>query len=299
MTHFRALFLISLLCGLSACTSAELPTSTPTPAPPTSTALPSATPSPIPSPTPWACLTQPGRVEGGEIDSTDPPQLFLIYLPPCYGRQTDERYPVLYLLHGQTYTDDQWVRLGAATAADNLILSGQSMPFLIVFPDDRYWNLPPGPGFGNRLVYDLIPYIDEHYRTLADRDHRALGGLSRGGGWAIHLMLTRYDLFGMVGLHSPVIFEDDAPLIQKLVSVVPSASWPRLWLDAGDQDRDLGKIRGFENLLTDYEVPHEWHLYTGDHTENYWQAHVAEYLQWYAAGWSPDGSRVATPSPRP
>jgi enterochelin esterase-like enzyme len=233
------------------------------------------------------------------MDSANPAQLFLIYLPPCYDQKTDERYPVLYLLHGQTYIDDQWVRIGAATAADNLILSGRSMPFLIVFPDDRYWNLPPGPRFGDRLIHDLIPYIDKNYRTLADRDHRALGGLSRGGGWAVHLMLTHYELFGMVGLHSPVIFEDDAAIIQRLVKAVPSASWPRLWIDAGDRDADLGKIRALENLLTDYEVAHEWHMYAGDHTETYWHAHVVEYLQWYAAGWQADGSPSATSTPGP
>ena len=69
------------------------------------------------------------------------------------------------LLHGQTYTDDQWVRLGAATIADQLILAGEAPPFIIVFPDDRYWNLVSGPAFGARLVDALIPYIDATYRN--------------------------------------------------------------------------------------------------------------------------------------
>lgn len=299
MTRLHMLLLFSFIFGLSACSPAEHPTPTPTAVPPTSTVTPSATPSPSPTPTPLTCLTQPGRVDQGRVATTDPPQEFLVYLPPCYGQATERRYPVLYLLHGQTYTDDQWVRLGAATVADELILYGGSTPFILVFPDDRYWNLPPGAGFGDRLVNDLIPYIDRNYRTLADRDHRALGGLSRGGGWAVHLMLTHYNLFGMVGLHSPVIFDEDAAMIKKLVGAVPSAAWPRLWLDAGDRDGDLGKIRAFEGLLTDYEVAHEWHLYTGDHTENYWHAHVVEYLQWYAQGWAADSSQVATPAPQP
>ncbi len=299
MTRLHMLLLFSFIFGLSACSPAEPPTPTPTAVPPTSTVTPSATPSPSPTPTPLTCLTQPGRVDQGRVATTDPPQEFLVYLPPCYGQATERRYPVLYLLHGQTYTDDQWVRLGAATVADELILYGGSTPFILVFPDDRYWNLPPGAGFGDRLVNDLIPYIDRNYRTLADRDHRALGGLSRGGGWAVHLMLTHYNLFGMVGLHSPVIFDEDAAMIKKLVGAVPSAAWPRLWLDAGDRDGDLGKIRAFEGLLTDYEVAHEWHLYTGDHTENYWHAHVVEYLQWYAQGWAADSSQVATPAPQP
>ena len=120
------------------------------------------------------------------VPNTKPSQQFIVYLPPCYDQMTDERYPVLYLLHGQTYTDDQWVNLGAPAAADKLIHAGDAPPFIIVFPDDRYWNLPPGDGFGDRLIHVIIPFIDQNYRTLTDRDHRALGGLSRGGGWAVH-----------------------------------------------------------------------------------------------------------------
>ena len=113
----------------------------------------------------------------------------MIYLPPCYDVQTDEKYPVLYLLHGQTYVDDEWVRLGAPSVADDLIHSGRAVPFIMVFPDDRYWNVAAGGGFGDRLINALIPYIDRNYRTLADRQHRALGGLSRGGGWTVELGL--------------------------------------------------------------------------------------------------------------
>ncbi len=154
----------------------------------------------------------------------------------------------------------------------------------MVFPDDRYWNLPPGDSFGDRLVGVIIPYIDKTYRTRAERQYRAVGGLSRGGGWAVHQLLRRYELFGMVGLHSPVIFNEDAAVLERLIPAVPEEGWPRLWLDAGDHDGDLGSIRRFEALLTFYRVPHEWHIYSGDHTEAYWGGHVTEYLAWYADG---------------
>jgi enterochelin esterase-like enzyme len=205
------------------------------------------------------------------------------------------RYPVLYLLHGQTYTDDQWVRMGAAADADLLIHSGQAAPFIMVFPDDRYWNLPPGPGFGDRLINLLVPYVDAHYRTLATAPQRALGGLSRGGGWAIHMALTQYRTFGIVGLHSPVIFEDDSAFLDKLMAAVPSDAWPRFWLDGGDRDGELGNIRRFESELTAFEVPHEWHLYAGDHTENYWGAHIREYLLWYTQQFAATASATPTP----
>jgi enterochelin esterase-like enzyme len=206
------------------------------------------------------------------------------------------RYPVVYLLHGQLQTDDFWVlHLGAPAAADALIHSGASLPFIMVFPDDRYWNQPPESGFGDRVINAVIPYIDLNYRTLADRDHRALGGLSLGGGWAIHLGLTRYDLFSAIGLNSPAIRTDDQPYLERWIKAVPPGSWPRLWIDAGDRDKELGSISHFESLLTAHDIAHDWHLYTGDHTEGYWAAHTSEYLQWYVDAWNV--STEPTPGP--
>jgi len=182
---------------------------------------------------------------------------------------------------------------------DNLIHAGEAPPINIVFPDDRYWNLPPGPRFGDRLIHEIIPFVDRTYRTQADREHRLLGGLSRGAGWTVHFALTRYDFFGTVGLHSPVIFADDAAILSRMVDAVPSYAWPRLWLDAGDRDGNLGTIRSFEALLTDREIPHEWHLYAGDHTDPYWQAHVVEYLRWYVEAFIPVEVQDVDAAPAP
>src|ERR1043165_7430060 len=146
--------LLALLVTIAACSPSNQPppTSTPVTLIPTQTATRTPPPLPTSTITPLACLTNPGHLEQGSLDSTQPPQDFRIYLPPCYEEKTDQRYPVLYLLHGQTYTDDQWIRLGAVKVIDELIKSGESIQFMIVFPDDHYWNLPPGPGFGHRLV---------------------------------------------------------------------------------------------------------------------------------------------------
>ena len=311
MRLFHLIVLICLLLGVSACGSPAalggLVGSRSTPTEPPATALPGASPipsstataTPVPTATPLSCLSQPGSVENGEIDASKPPQLFLIYLPPCYAQQTELHYPVLYLLHGQTSIDDQWVRMGAPTTADSLIHSGQAAPFIMVFPDDRYWNLPPGPAFGERLINLIVPYVDANYRTIPDAQHRALGGLSRGGGWAIHMLLTQYALFGIIGLHSPVIFDADNAMLDKTMGAVPSNAWPRVWIDGGDRDGGLGDIRRFESLLTAYEVPHEWHLYSGDHTEPYWEAHVREYLSWYAQQFATAGGGLPATTPTP
>jgi enterochelin esterase-like enzyme len=219
------------------------------------------------------------------VQETTPPQEYLIYLPPCYDEKPDERYPVLYLLHGQTYTDDQWVRLGAVRVADRLILSGEASPFLIVFPDDRYWNVQAGPGFGERLVDHLIPSIDANYRTFADRDHRAIGGMSRGAGWALRLGLLRWELFGTLGLHSLAAFADDRPFLEDWLEAIPPESWPNIFIDTGESDQELGFNALLESTLTQLGIPHEWHLYPGAHDELYWHAHAEEYLRWYTEIW--------------
>ena len=287
--------LLTLLTTLYACS----PSNQVNPVNPTSTYLPPATqpPGPTQAPsfltdTPTAtqtalnCLTQPGRVDQGKLESTNPPQEYLIYLPPCYDEKTDQRYPVLYLLHGQTYTDDQWVRLGAADVMNNLILSGEIMPFIIVFPDDRYWNLEAGPGFGERLVDYLIPYLDQTLRTLPDRNYRAIGGMSRGAGWALRLGLTRWELFDVIGLHSLAVFQKDASKIRGWLTEIPPASRPRIFMDIGDNDRELATASQIEAQFNQYGLSHEWHLYSGAHTEEYWSTHVEEYIRWYAEGWN-------------
>lgn len=278
-----------LLTFMTACAPrhSSQPLSTFTPPPTISpTQTPPPVPSPLPTSTPLGCLTQPGRLEEGSLASTDPAQEFRIYLPPCYDQKTEERYPVLYLLHGQTYTDDQWVRLGAVAALDRLILSGESVPFIVVFPDDRYWNLPPGEGFGQRLVERLVPHIDSAYRTLPARDQRAIGGLSRGAGWALRLGLTHWDLFSSIGLHSLAVLQSDASRLRNWLAQIPPDSRPRIFMDIGDNDPEMPLASQVETRFNDLGLSHEWHLYNGAHTEEYWSAHVAEYLRWYAEGWN-------------
>lgn len=286
----RITTLLLLLAGLYACSPLNQPVATPIPLPPTASQTPPPTITPSPAPTstatPLACLTKPGRVAEDGLAANTPPQEFLVYLPPCYDEKTDQRYPVLYLLHGQMSTDDQWVRLGMVNAADQLILSGGSIPFMIVFPDDRYWNLPSGPGFGQRLVEQIIPYIDTHYRTLPDRNHRAIGGMSRGAGWSLRLGLTRWDLFGAIGLHSLAVFEGDASQIKSWLANIPPSSRPRVFMDLGDNDPEVAMSTRVEAEFNDFGLAHEWHLYNGGHTEDYWSAHVGEYIQWYAEGWN-------------
>ncbi|MBL8099252.1 MAG: hypothetical protein JNK81_08720, partial [Anaerolineales bacterium] len=71
----------------------------------------------------------------------------------------------------------------------------------------------------------------------------------------------------------------------KMIQNIPEESRPRLWLDVGDNDRELASILVFENILTKTFYQHEFHFYSGDHSETYWSAHVEEYIRWYVSGW--------------
>jgi len=276
----------AILAGLSACLPLNSISPTQIVAASIATATSAPLPSPVPAtPAPLTCLTEPGLVKEDVAPTTKPPQKFIIYLPPCYENSTDARFPVLYLLHGQTYNQDQWVRLGAPSIADQLIHTDQAAPFIMVFPDDRYWNSAAGPGFGDRFINDLIPYVDENYRTLADREHRSLGGLSRGGGWTVRLGFEHPELFGALGLHSPAIFKDDAPYVETIIQAIPEETRSKLWLDIGDSDLELTSSLQLEDILTRNDYLHEFHRFTGDHSENYWNAHLMDYLHWYTQVW--------------
>ena len=212
---------------------------------------------------------------------------FRVYLPPCYAQQPERRYPVLYLIHGQSYTDDQWDRLSADEIADRLIATSQAAPFLIVMPRDREWSQADVDPFGQAVIEALIPHIDQAYRTLPEREQRAVGGLSRGASWAIHFGLKYWQLFGAFGAHSPPVFWSDVPQIKKWLKAIPKEAMPRIFLDIGKNDRPeiMESAAWFEKLLTQRSIPHEWYLFGGYHEEAYWQAHLEQYLRWYTAEW--------------
>ncbi|HVU33661.1 MAG TPA: alpha/beta hydrolase-fold protein [Opitutaceae bacterium] len=133
-----------------------------------------------------------------------------VYTPPTYDRDADQHYPVLYLQHGWGENEYGWGQQGrAAEIMDNLIAAGKAKPFLIVMTygmtnDVRWGHMQDfriGP-FETVLVKELIPYIDAHFRTVADQAHRAMAGLSMGGFETKTITLRHLDTFSAIGLFS-------------------------------------------------------------------------------------------------
>ncbi len=306
-----------LILGVSACATNEIPAATsagfmnpeitaasteiPLSASPTKTPKPTRTPThPDPSPTiissptpipesSLACWDGGGRIEEQQLETEWLDKLlnYLVYLPPCYDELPDRYYPTLYLIHGQTYSNEHWIDLGAIEVADRLIASGELPPFLMVFPYDRDHYIPATENlFGEAVFFDLIPAIDRKYRTIPEREFRAMGGISRGGNWAIHIGLPHPGFFGAIGAHSTPVFSTDSNQeIREWLVSIPFEELPRLFIDTGENDRWLTYTLVFEKLLNDEGIPHEWHLYPGFHEDKYWQAHLEEYLRWYADPW--------------
>jgi len=297
----RLNYLISLLL-LTACAAPTPPppasllpgeTAVPPPSSPAPTLPPTVAP-PWPTPTVKApvasqtaeplptedCTASAGTVELVSIPAAATgPIRARIYLPPCYASRPDQRYPVLYLLHGRGFTEDQWERLGAVSGADELLAAGEIAPLLIVMPRD------PGERFDPALVEAILPYIDATYRTVDERAARAIGGLSRGGGWAVHFGLKYADRFGRLGLHSPAVFYDDEYRILEWSRQLRDRPKPAVYLDVGEGDANLRSPAWLDQVFTWFDFPHTYIVRPGGHSESYWARHVREYLRFYAAAW--------------
>lgn len=266
---------------------APLPQELDTPVPPEQTTPePAITQAPQPTPTD-GCL-----YAGGEVTRTyfrsglmEYPYEVSIYLPPCYGSFTDVRYPVLYLIHGQNQDDTFWLSLGVKELADRRIANG-APPFLMVMPREiKNFDPVTETKFPDSIIQELIPWVEEKYMVCTTRDCRAVGGISRGGGWAIRLAMRNFDTFGSVGAHSMGLMEGDWWQAQKHLETRTPEEYPRIWIDQGEEDGLIVDTEFFVRILKSHGIPYEYHVNRGNHDVKYWKAHVDEYLDWYIQGW--------------
>ena len=286
-------FLIGTLLSLavSGCSTPVSPSSTLTspPATPVRThpppeVLPTESPTQVPlltTATVTTCSESEGQIILAEIDHPSLTRAlpFRVYLPPCYDEQPERTYPALYLLHGLQGTDAQWDELGIDETANALIKRGSLPPFLIIMPWQR-----TGIDIETAVIDVLIPHIDQTYRTLTEPEWRAIGGVSRGAGQALRIALTHADMFSILGLHSPATLNAEGLILQWLLAI-PIEQRPDVWMDIGDHDSLLPSAQSLLNLLSQNDLDAIVQINPGDHTSDYWRAHIAGYLHWYAAHW--------------
>lgn len=127
----------------------------------------------------------------------------LVYTPPGFKRESGTKYPVLYLIHGGSDTEETWTKVGRAhLIADNLIAQGKAMPMIIVMP---YGNVRPAPmeDFTKDVVNDIIPFVEANYPVIGESAGRAIAGFSVGGGQTLNIGLTNADKFSYICSYAP------------------------------------------------------------------------------------------------
>ncbi|MBI4213757.1 MAG: OpgC domain-containing protein [Chloroflexi bacterium] len=232
---------------------------------------------------------------------------YFIYLPPGY-RSEGRLYPVLFLLHGNSGSYEEWLAYGFVDGVDRMIVRKEISPVVVVFPqgDFSYWVNSPweeGLRWGDYLSVDLVRHIGATYRVFADPERRAVGGLSMGGTGALVNAFWRPDVFGAVGAHSPSLppegtrdflgldrdYQQRDPI--SIANMRPQrVSRLNIWIDVGEQDSWLARTEELHDTLDAKGIAHEWRVFPGDHDGEYWASHVIDYLRYYDSVLNPLGA---------
>jgi enterochelin esterase-like enzyme len=228
-----------------------------------------------------------------------------VYTPPGYSK--DKKYPVLFLLHGIGGNENrEWTRGGAANVIiDNLIADQKIEPMIVVFPNGNATtntaSAGRGGGRGGRggfggggdpaalagdgwgknfesdMIKDIIPFIEAHYSVYADREHRAVAGLSMGGGQSLDFGLGNLDTFAYVGgfpsapnTRVPDVLIPDPSKAAKMLKV--------LWISCGNKDGLMSFSLRTHAYCKEKNVPHIWHVDDNGHDFKHWK----NSLYWFA-----------------
>ena len=211
-----------------------------------------------------------------------------VYTPPGYS--SDKKYPVLYLLHGIGGDEREWERGGhPEIILDNLIADKKIEPMIIVMPNGRASKddrpgpdaMKTAPAFGEfdkDLIGSLIPFIESKYSVKADREHRALAGLSMGGGQSLNFGLGNLDTFAWVGGFS------SAPNTKPAAELVPdpdkaAKQLKLLWISCGNKDGLIRISQGVHGYLKEKKVPHTWHVDEHNHDFLHWKKALYQFSQ--------------------
>jgi enterochelin esterase-like enzyme len=206
----------------------------------------------------------------------------LIYTPPGFSK--NKNYPVLYLLHGIGGDEKEWLIHGhPEVILDNLYAENKIEPMIVVLPNGRAMKDDRAVGnifdsvkvqafatFEKDLLNDLIPFIEANYPAMKDREHRAVAGLSMGGGQSLNFGLGNLDKFAWIGgfssapnTKSPEALLTDPGNAKKKLKL--------LWISCGDNDRLITISEQTHNYLKQNNVPHIYYIEPGLHDFKVWK----------------------------
>jgi enterochelin esterase-like enzyme len=264
-----------------------------------------------------AAQTEPqpdrSRIEEGKFMSTllGVEKSYLVYLPAGYDTDPQKRYPVLYLLHGAGDDHTGWRDKGnMKLITDQQIEAGLALPMIIVMPDASgtgggseggsptnrgYFNRPGWP-YEDHFFAEFIPHIEKSYRIVGDRAHRAVSGLSMGGGGSAAYAQRHPEMFssscpmsGALGgmsrqvtpLDNPVGFVENATEDQ--IADLRSVRW---WVDCGDDDFLWQANADFFRAMKAKGIPLQYRVRNGGHNWEYWQTALPPVLTFVSIGFA-------------
>ncbi len=215
----------------------------------------------------------------------------LIYTPPGYSK--DKKYPVLYLLHGIGGDKMEWLNGGhPEVILDNLYSEKKVEPMIVIMPNGRAMKDDSATGnimapdkvqafatFEKDLLIDLIPYVEKNFPALTDREHRAIAGLSMGGGQSLNFGLGNLDKFAWVGGFS------SAPNTKSPEQLIPDPAKAReqlklLWISCGDKDGLLAFSKRTHEYCEANNVPHIYYIEPGGvHDFKVWKSGLFMFSQ--------------------
>ena len=221
-----------------------------------------------------------------------------VYTPPGYSKE--KKYPVLYLLHGIGGNErEEWAKGGGVphVILDNLIADKKAEPMIVVLPNGNATTNRPttdsggsggrrgfgdltgwGKPFENDLIKEIIPFIESHYSVKAERESRALAGLSMGGGQSLNIGLANLDTFAWVGGFS------SAPNTNPPEQLVPdpdkaTKQLKALYVSCGNKDGLIRVSQGVHAYLKEKNVPHVWHVDDHAHDFQHWKKGLYNFAQ--------------------
>jgi enterochelin esterase family protein len=217
---------------------------------------------------------------------------FYVYAPPGYDKETDKKYPVLYIQHGAGEDERCWGQQGKLDIImDNLLAQGKTTPMLVVMSNE-YMQPDIGAGynsdstnafmdlFKDELIDTIIPFVEKDMRAMTDREHRAIAGLSMGGGIAFRIGMRNTDKFAWVGVFSSSAFRGQGEEIFDAEKQVPGVlteperfnkALKLLYISSGEQDHSFEYTKKTINTFRAKGLKLESNYFPGAHEWQVWR----------------------------
>lgn len=205
----------------------------------------------------------------------------VIYTPAGYEKNSKTRYPVLYLLHGTTDTEETWTKVGRAhIILDNLIHSGKATPMIVVMPYGRAYPLISKSAgslrnwdnlqeFSKDFFNNLMPFVEANYQTININNSRAVAGFSGGGGEALYLALNNQNTFSWLCGFAPGMLENEFERNNAGAFSNPEKTNQNLklfWIGVGKEDITHNVVQKYHSVLETKKINHELFISEGGHT---------------------------------